>query len=257
MKVIWNGIETKPRTCPQECVLCLGQYEGEFIRLECGHGLPNDYPMHVTCTVQAFGANEQISQARCPICRQGVSDAVLARVSRYLQLNPQIVFPDENGKMKMGKVCEAVEDQKKFLDTLKRVVAPEAQAGHSSHEDKGSSAYWMRVINDWTHSVQEFQTQLGNVLERGQCTQEEVADASAKAAELEEGAAACIKQAEMLERQGYSLSSDPGAMSYREIVAHLHELRETFTQSRAALCQREETLRRQEEEHAHHPVGML
>ena len=252
VNITWNGSRTNPRTCPQACILCLGQYEGEFVRLECGHGAQHNYPMHVTCAIRTFGINDpahnKTPRGRCPVCRNDVSEDVLKHLVIYIRVNIPIVFPGEDGRLKQANICRTTEEQERFLSTLSGAIAAKPappEPGRSPRADEDAVTYWSRVMQELaseTEAVQE-------VLNSTQCTREDLAEACAKMRDMEHDATDCIKQAEELQREGYVLGLQPDGMSYRDVITRLRNIEENLRHTHALLRQKEENLRRREEEH--------
>lgn len=140
MKSIWNGFDTNPHTLANGCAICSGAAGGDFLKLPCGHGSADLYPMHVSCIIQSLAPIEgdQATPPRCPVCRAPIDMKTLAGLADYITQNKAVTFPDENGIRREEPLCPAPEQKKAFLDLV--VNAHEAIPGGSiemeDHEDR-------------------------------------------------------------------------------------------------------------------------
>ncbi|NKD77290.1 hypothetical protein HEQ60_05885 [Haematospirillum sp. H1815] len=161
MKRIWNGFDTDPHTPPDECTICMGGSGGEFLRLPCGHGAPNLYPIHVTCAVLSFPTPEDDYKLppRCPVCRTTVDTDTLLEVANYVQQNKIITFPDDNDAAVEQSVYQSEEEGGTLMSILSDAhdMVPDAQILDPTNEEL-SLKYYQDMINEAENMTQEIQS---------------------------------------------------------------------------------------------------
>ncbi|NKD86282.1 hypothetical protein HEQ63_08820 [Haematospirillum jordaniae] len=250
MKRIWNGSETDPHTRPGECAICMGGSGGEFLRLTCGHGAPDLYPIHVTCAVLSFSTpvDDYKLPPRCPICRATVDTDTLLEVANYVQQNKIITFPDDNDEEAEQSVYQSEEERGTLMSIISDAhdMVPDAEILDPTNEEL-SLKYYQDMINEVESMTHEIQSGIEERL----YTLEDLEQKEQDISFVEEKIDRISGRLSLFSHHNWVFFEFRFDELYRRLMESKEKLVETTKKIR---MEREEKQREEEEEHRHHLV---
>ena len=237
MKIIWNGFETEPHTLPKNCAICLGSFDGEFVRLPCSHGAPDRDPLHIRCVIEALNSGPgPLQSPRCPICRKAIDERTISRISGYVHRNKCVEFPDDDDVKQKKPVCETEQDQKILL---MRTLVGAASSDEQSDLNTSSDEKIRQVLDH----AEQFAEQIRPSLECHTYTLEDLIEKERELEKLEEDLSVYIGRGAQMERMGGGLFPE-----FRDALAPLlsvrqqiEDLEERIQQEKREIQEREET----------------
>lgn len=153
---VWSGFETGPETRPMDCVACLGKYGGDFVSLDCGHGRPENSPLHVRCVLEiATSAAAHETAARCPVCSAEISADALVSLTEYTHRNEDITFPGDDGLSQTAPLFDTSENQKNALEALKELKSRSSEGDMSSKQSNISNENKDHLVRNIEHLVKD------------------------------------------------------------------------------------------------------
>ena len=164
MTRIWNGLNEDP-ILPDDC-FCAGSNVGDFVELPCGHGGPEQAPMHVKCVISRFvPADENDPQPpACPMCRGPVDQDALSQLMAYIRQGDVVSFANEAGREQKTRIYGDLEEGLELADTLARArrLADGADAIQPTEEER-QPGYWTderdKINGDFQNLRFEFEAQ--------------------------------------------------------------------------------------------------
>lgn len=163
VRKIWNGFDTAPQTPPSACTVCAGGKGGEFIVLDCGHGSPDQGPLHMRCVMnQVVEDAEDQTPAQCPTCQEDIESDTLSRLAFSVRQNGYIEYPAEDGSTKNTYLCTSLQQQCDEIDAL--IHAQTLQSGERSfgpEEEEFEGTYYEHLIDGAVNFVQRVQQNIG------------------------------------------------------------------------------------------------
>lgn len=249
MPSIWNGFDTNPHTLPDACAVCAGAIGGNFLRLPCGHGGPESYPLHVECMIRSLmpverGTPQQAP--RCPICRGGIDTETLTEVADYIRQDKLVTFPSEDGIAISQPLCQTPEQKASFLSLI--TTAHEAiHGGELEPSDQETSpAYYDHL----SQIAEELINSINNSIEEHNYTLEEIDQKMLEIQDLDAHLLERSGRIALLDHVGWAIAGG----DFGEIYDRLVSLRTQLERSREQLTEEREQKQREAEEqdHAHH-----
>ncbi|NKD86281.1 E3 ubiquitin protein ligase [Haematospirillum jordaniae] len=248
MPSIWNGFDTNPHTLPDTCVVCAGAIGGSFLRLPCGHGGPESYPLHVECMIRSLvpvtGTTAQAP--RCPICRGGIDTETLTEVADYIRQDKLVTFPSEDDIAISQPPCQSVEQRRDFLSLLIEahevipggILEPEGQETNPAYYDHLSQ------------TAEELINSINNSIEEHTYTLEEIDQKILEVQDLDAHLIERSGRIALLDHAGWAIAGG----DFGEIYNRLSGIRTQLQESRERLTKEREQKQHEAEEqgHAHH-----
>lgn len=243
---IWNGFDTEPPTKPNTCAICFGEFGGEFMSLDCGHGARGNDPLHVRCLLDITSeAADQETMARCPICSASFDEDTLARLADCASRNREVRFPNDAGEPETARLFENADDQgQKQHDAIEKVR--QTQELLSGEECMPRD---MENFNDTSaplvHEIETLAQEVIGALEDHAYTLEELEEKENTIDELEHRAATTAGHLVHIENWS-------GAPPFEERYQRLLEARERLEDAAQRMRQEKEDMQRREREGASH-----
>ena len=246
---IWNGFDSDPLTQPRDCVACLGQYGGEFMSLDCGHGHPGNNPLHVRCLLETTtDAAREGTMARCPVCSASLSEEALSRLSDCVERNREVRFPNDAGQPEtthlFGESPDARSRQNEIIQALTALHETRAGMEHEPDNEEINHDTSISFIQDIEKMVQEVMSGI----ESHAYTLEELNEKENAIDELNQRAT--VTAGRMAEFRNWMTNNE--ATSFEERYKRLLEARERLEETARRARQEKEEMKRREEEHTHH-----
>ena len=248
-KKIWNGFDTAPQTPPSACTVCAGGKGGEFVVLDCGHGSPDQGPLHVRCVLnQVVEDTKDQNPAHCPTCQEDIESNTLSRLAFSVRRNGYIEYPAEDGSTKNTHLCTSLQQQCDEIDAL--IHAQTIQSGQRSfgpEEEEFEDTYYEHLIDGATSFVQRVQQNIGEhtytpeELEKAQFQlgqlQDRMVVAAGRTAQYEGGATVWYREEDV---------------SFEEIYRRLRVVLDHIETADTGLRQEKEAIEKQAEQGSSH-----
>lgn len=234
---MWSGFDTSPETRPMDCVACLGKYGGDFMSLDCGHGRPENSPLHVRCVLEiATSAAVHETAARCPMCSAEISANALVSLTEYTHQNEDITFPGDDGLLQTAPLFDTSENQKNALEALKELKSRSSEGDMNSKQSNISNESKDHLVRNIEHLVKDVEHGTKERL----YTLEELEEKQLKLEALEHQAA---MMAQRMDRHTTS------ATSFEESHARLLAAQRKLESEKNHLKQEKESMEHREKEH--------
>lgn len=171
VKTVWNGFDTAPLTKPSACSVCSGSKGGEFIILDCGHGAPENRPLHVQCALDRVRDSVIAGHAAtCPTCEETLSSNTLSRLAERVGRDEWVKFPGEDGTRQTENLTPWSGRERFLIDVLlKAQDMVHGALDFSPWENELDDEYYNDMIDTIKDCVEKIK---GNIAGQGYTQQE-------------------------------------------------------------------------------------